>query len=459
MASRTGSRDVAPARRPDAARAESPGTAPEPGAVAPGPAPAPDEGAAAGAGRSALRALLAAQGVGALGLAAGGTAGALIAEDILGSTALAALPLGLLVLGAAVSAPLLTALMRRRGRTAGLAVGYVLATAGAGLVVLAAALTDPVALLVGSVLLGTGNNAVMLGRYVAADLVPAGHGARAMSAALTAVTVGAVAGPALLGPAGTAARSLGLPAAAGLYLLAALAFPAAAALTLRLQLRLRGDVPGGLPHPGGPGKPSGPGDRPVADGSAAGHRNTGRRLTGGAALALTVLGISNLTMVTAMGVVPTHLHAHHWSLDTIGLLVAGHVVLMFGPSALSGWLCDHAGPRRTALLGGLVQLLALPLIAPAGTSGSLAAVPGLLLLGLGWNLQLVGGSALVIRTAGPAHRHRAEGLGESAMGAGAVAGTLGVAGPLIAVGGLPLLCLALGALTLFASIPLLRERH
>ncbi|MFI2367786.1 MFS transporter [Streptomyces sp. NPDC018833] len=422
-----------------------------------------------GSGRSALRALLAAQGVGALGLAAGGTAGSLIAEDILGSTAYAALPLGLLVLGAAVSAPLLTALMRRRGRTAGLAVGYALATAGAALVVLAAALTDPATLLVGSVLLGIGNNAVMLGRYVAADLAPAGHSARAMSAALTAVTAGAVGGPALLGPAGSVARSLELPAAAGLYLLAAVAFPAAAALTLRLQLRLRHTV--GVrgtavlaasddPQPGGAGTR----DRPKADNSAAGHRLTGhrltgRRLTGGAALALIVLGVSNLTMVTAMGVAPARLHAHHWSLDTVGLLVAGHVVLMFGPSALSGWFCDRAGPRRTALLGGLVQLLALPLIAPAGTGGSLAAVPGLLLLGLGWNLQLVSGSALVIRTAAPAHRHRAEGLGESAMGAGAVVGTLGMAGPLLAAGGLPLLCLALGAFTLLASIPLLREYH
>lgn len=451
MTSRTAPRDAAPAGPRDAA--------PGPGRTrAPGGAPAAESG------RSALRALLAAQGVGALGLAAGGTAGSLIAEDIFGSTAYSALPLGLLVLGAAVSAPLLTALMRRRGRTAGLAVGYALATAGAALVVLAATLTDPATLLVGSVLLGIGNNAVMLGRYVAADLAPAGHSARAMSAALTAVTAGAVGGPALLGPAGAAARSLGLPAAAGLYLLAAIAFPAAAALTLRLQLRLRHTAgaqgtavltASDDPQPGG----SGTGDRPKADDSAAGHRLTGRRLTGGATLALIVLGVSNLTMVTAMGVAPARLHAYHWSLDMVGLLVAGHVVLMFGPSALSGWLCDRAGPRRTALLGGLVQLLALPLIAPAGTGGSLAAVPGLLLLGLGWNLQLVSGSALVIRTAGPAHRHRAEGLGESAMGAGAVVGTLGMAGPLLAAGGLPLLCLALGAFTLLASIPLLREYH
>ncbi|MET9519984.1 hypothetical protein [Streptomyces sp. NPDC002994] len=97
------------------------------------------------------RVLLAAQAVGALGLAAGGTAGALMAEDVLGSAAFTALPLGLLVLGSALSAPLLTVLMRRRGRAAGLAAGYALATAGAAGVIVAAAVASPAALLLGAV--------------------------------------------------------------------------------------------------------------------------------------------------------------------------------------------------------------------------------------------------------------------------------------------------------------------
>ncbi|MFF6779872.1 MFS transporter [Streptomyces sp. NPDC012510] len=398
------------------------------------------------------RALLTAQAVGALGLAAGGTAGALTAEDVLGSAAYAALPLGLLVLGSALSAPPLTASMRRHGRAAGLAAGYALATAGAGLVIVAAALTSPTALLLGSLLLGTGNNAVMLGRYVAADSAPAGHTARAMSTAMTAVTVGAVGGPALLGPAGAVARALGLPDITGLYLLAALAFPAAALLTLRLHFRLSNAASRAAEH-----VPDGGASAP--DRAAGADENTasdGRR-RGAAVPVLLLLGVANLVMVTAMGVAPVHLHDRDWPLDTVGLLVAGHVALMFGPSALSGRLCDRVGAGSVALLGTGVQLLALPLIAPAGTSSSWTAVPGLLLLGLGWNLHLISGSALMIQRSRGAGRHRAEGIGESVMGVGAVAGTLGLAGPLLTAGGLPLLCLVLGALVLVASLPLLKE--
>ena len=47
--------------------------------------------------RTTLALLAAATAIGALGLAAGGSAGALLAEDMTGSTALAGLPLGVLV--------------------------------------------------------------------------------------------------------------------------------------------------------------------------------------------------------------------------------------------------------------------------------------------------------------------------------------------------------------------------
>ncbi|MCF6523717.1 hypothetical protein [Streptomyces sp. JJ36] len=479
--------------------------------------------------------------MGALGLAAGGTAGPLMAEGVLGSEAFTSLPLGLLVLGSAGSAPAATSLMRRRGRAVGLAVSYAVATLGALLVVAAGAFGDTLALLLGSLLLGAGNNAVMLGRYVAADAAPAGRTGRAVSAAMTAVTVGAVAGPALLGPAGGLAPSLGLPEATGLYLLSAAAFPAAAALALRLQLRMHprggpgaregsaGGDPGGTPGGYGPAGPPGagpgtededvpadapragrPGDdrvggpgagRPggapaggvrhdgrsgdghrlrAADGSGAGHataRVPGDRAAGnregsapgsrtapggtpparrGFLLALGVLGVANLVMVTAMGVTPARLHAHGWGLDALGVLVAAHVAAMFAPSALSGRLCDRAGPVLTAVCGSFVLLAALPLLA-TGHGSPWTAVPGMLLLGLGWNVQLVSGSALVVQRVAAARRHRAEGLGESAMGLGAVCGTLGLAGPLVAAGGLPLLCLALGLVVLVAALPLVRE--
>jgi MFS family permease len=88
--------------------------------------------------RRTLRVLVVAQLLGALGLAAGGTAGALLAEHLTGSAAAAGLPLSLLVLGSGVAAVAVTRVMRDHGRRAGLTAAYLAGAAGAALAVAAA---------------------------------------------------------------------------------------------------------------------------------------------------------------------------------------------------------------------------------------------------------------------------------------------------------------------------------
>jgi MFS family permease len=83
--------------------------------------------------RRTLRVLVVAQLLGALGLAAGGTAGALLAEHLTGNPAAAGLPLSLLVLGSGVGVVAVARIMREHGRRAGLAVAYLAGTVGAGL--------------------------------------------------------------------------------------------------------------------------------------------------------------------------------------------------------------------------------------------------------------------------------------------------------------------------------------
>lgn len=378
------------------------------------------------------RSLLLAQGSGALGLAAGGTAGPLLIQQVTGSDTLVALPLGLLVVGSAVSAPLVTAVMHRRARAAGLLLSYAVAAAGAWLVVLAATTHGMVALLTGSLLLGAGNAAVMLGRYVAADAAPRQRVGAAVSLAMGAVTVGAVVGPAMLGPTGELALALGLPSLAGLYLVAGLVFPLAAVVTVVLNRAT-------------PGRP-----RPVA--GPVPVRPSGRLLP------LVVLGSANLTMVVVMAVMPAHLRTAGWPLATVGVVVAAHIGAMFGPSPAAGWLRDRAGSVPTALLGSATLVCAAVLSAmSAESSGAAVTVTGLVLLGVGWNFQLIGGTALLIERTPRAGRARAEGLGELTMGLAAATGTLGLAGPMIALGGMVLVCAAVCALTLLVSAPLLRE--
>lgn len=384
------------------------------------------------------RALLAIQVAGSLGLAAGGTAGVLLVEHVSGSGTLGAVPLGLLVAGSALSAPVVTAVMRGRSRVAGLVLSYTVAAAGAWLVVAASIVDGLFPLLLGSFLLGTGNTAVMLGRYVAADTVPRERIGAAVSSALAAVTFGAVAGPALLGPAGEIAALVGLPAPAGLYLLAGAIFPLAAALCALLHV---------------PAVP----DRRAVDGD-----RTQRRHCGGAAvLPIVVLGSTNLVMVVVMAVMPASLHAHHWPLGSIGLLVAAHIGAMYAPAPLSGRLQHRVGSVRTALYGAAVLVAAVGVTGFAAHSGhGVASVLGLVLLGVGWNLQLVAGTALLVERT-PAHlRSRAEGTGELAMGVAAAIGTLGLAAPLIALGGVPLLCAATAVPAVAVGAVLLRElRH
>jgi len=184
--------------------------------------------------RRTVRVLIAAQLLGALGLAAGGTAGSLLAAQITGSEAAAGLPLSVLVLGSGVGAVAVTRIMERTGRRTGLATAHLSGALGAGVVVAAAALASWPLLLLGCGLLGGGTAAVMLARYAAADL--SSHSGRSISAVVTAASVGAVVGPNLLGATGSLATTLGLPGPAGLFLLAIPAF-ASAALVLLVFLR------------------------------------------------------------------------------------------------------------------------------------------------------------------------------------------------------------------------------
>jgi MFS family permease len=269
--------------------------------------------------RRTIRVLVVAQLLGACGLAAGGTAGALLAEQLTGSPATAGLPLAMLVLGSGIGAVAVTRIMSGRGRRAGLSVAYLAGGAGAGLVVAAVAWGSWPLLLAGCGLLGGGNAAVMLARYAAADL--SSRRARSISAVVAAASVGAVAGPNLLGSAGVLAGAVGLPAPTGLFLLAIPAF-LAAALVLLVFLR---------PDPLQVARAAAPStDQPaVTDGwgdlvALLGDRHI--------RLALVVLAVANLAMVGVMAVAPVHLHDHGVGMGAIGLLISVHIAAMYLPS-------------------------------------------------------------------------------------------------------------------------------
>jgi len=373
--------------------------------------------------RRTMRTLVVAQVLGAVGLAAGGTAGALLAQDLTGDTAAAGLPLALLVLGSGIGALVVTRVMNLAGRRAGLTTAHLCGAAGASLSVAAAGLGDWPLLLGGCTLLGCGNAAVMLARYAAADL--AVRRGRSISTVVTAASVGAVAGPNLLGPAGGVARGLGLPDATGLFLLAIPAF-LAAALVLTLFLR--------------------PDPLLVArTGTSAGASVAAAPITpvlanANVRIALLVLATSNLTMVAIMAVAPVQMHAQGAGLSMVGPMISAHIGAMYLPSPITGALADRLGARRVTSAAALVLVVAGTVALVAG-SGLVGTVIVLLLLGIGWNAGLIGGSAL-LREAPiePSQQTWAEGLGELGMGAAAAVGG-GSAGLVLGAAGFAVLCL------------------
>jgi MFS family permease len=313
-------------------------------------------------------------------------------------------------------------------------------------VVAAAAWRSWPLLLAGSLLLGGGNAAVMLARYAAADL--SSHRGRSISTVVTAASVGAVAGPNLLGPAGPLAQAFGLPAPTGLFLLAIPAFLGAALVLAAFMrpdpLQVAKDTAQSAEQP-----PAGsPGELAVLFSDR--HVRT----------ALLVLALANLAMVGVMAVAPVHLHDHGAAMGTIGLIIGTHIAAMYLPSPVTGWLADAVGAGVVAS-GGALLLLAAGAVAAVAGPGRVGVIVALLLLGVGWNAELIGGSALLRDAPVTASlRTRAEGLGELGMGAAAAIGG-SAAGLLLAGGGFGLLGLVAAApcLLILAAVGIASTLH
>jgi MFS family permease len=355
---------------------------------------------------------------GSMGLAAGGTAGALVAAELTGGTASAGLPLGAVVAGSAAGALLISRVTRRAGRIAALVLGYLIGGLGAALVLVAATAASLGLVIAGSVVMGVANAAVYLTRYAAADAVPEAERGRALGAVLGGAAVGAVAGPNLLGISGDLAAGLGLPRFSGLYLVAAAAFPVAGALLALCGLHNRGGTgAGSSPVPGRP-----------------------------AGAAVAVLAITNLVMVAVMAIAPLHMLAHGHDLELIGVVVSIHVVCMLAPAPVAGWLADRTSPAVLAGLAAILLAAAGVLGAVADPHSDVAFTVVLAVLGLGWCAGVVAGSILLMASVPEPARPRAEGIGEFAMGV-AAGGGAPLAGLLLALGGFQTLALALAVVS------------
>ncbi|WP_129308539.1 MFS transporter [Streptomyces sp. L2] len=389
---------------------------------------------AAQAQRRILRVLVASQILSGAGLAAGVTVGALLAQDMLGTTSLAGLPSALFTAGSALTAVAVGRVSQARGRRPGLAAGYLTGAIGSVGVITAAVLDNPVLLFLALFVYGAGTATNLQARYAGADLADPAHRARAVSTVLVATTLGGVAGPNLAAPAGHLADGLGIPSLAGPFLLSGAAY-ALAALVLATCLR---------PDPLLVARSLAATEQSATTADTTASAQAGR---GGVVLGALVMVLTQLVMVAIMTMTPVHMRDHGHGTAASGLVIAVHIGAMYLPSPLTGWLVDRFGRLKVAAASGLT-LLAAGIVAADAPGDSVAVLAlALALLGLGWNFGLVSGTAIITDTVPLATRAKTQGMVDVSIAIAGAAGGIS-SGIVVAATSYPVLALTGGVLAL-----------
>ncbi|MBB4901401.1 MFS family permease [Streptomyces griseostramineus] len=388
--------------------------------------------------RRVLRVLVASQVLSGAGLAAGITVGALLAQDMLGSTDLAGLPSALFTAGSALAAVAVGRMSQARGRRPGLAAGYLTGAVGSAGVIAAAVADTPVLLFVALFVYGAGTATNLQARYAGADLAaprpprprrlhrPGHHHPRRRRRSQPRRSH--------RGPRGNPPHTR----LAGPFLLAGAAYALAA---LVLVVWLRPDpllLARGLDHRQQAAAAAAEGAGDAAPGPDP------ERGPGPIPGALTMI-LTQLVMVAVMTMTPVHMQDHGHGTAASGLVIAIHVGAMYLPSPLTGWLVDSCG--RTAVAASGLTLLAAGIVAAVAPGDSVALLAlALALLGLGWNFGLVSGTVMITDAVPLATRAKPQGMVDVSVAVAVATGGL-TSGLVVSAAGCPVLALAGGVLS------------
>ena len=355
--------------------------------------------------RRAFGALFTGVAVSTTGFLASNTVNGLIAEDLTGTTTWSGLPAAASVLGTAAGATALAAVVRRSGPRTGLTIGYAVATVATLAASVAISSRGFVTFVISMFVFGVGFGSNRLARYVAADLYPPEQRATMIGWIVWAATIGAVAGPALLAPSRDAADTVGINGLIGPYLVCAIACVLSTGAMLTAPRAM---------------------DAPPLRG------RTDARLVPlstllrdpGVTLALTSMVSGQFVMVLLMTMTPLHIRHEGHGLGAIGLVISAHTLGMYALSPLTGRMGDRFG-RIPLLVTGVATLVLAGFVGMTAGGSYPQLLAALLLLGIGWNLGFVGGSALLTDSVTPAERVRVQGLGDALVWGGGALASIG----------------------------------
>ena len=379
-----------------------------------------------------VRTLASAQVLSGVGVAGTVAAGSLLVSSITDSETLAGLAQTSAVLGAAALALPLARLTARGGRRLALSVGYASGVIGSIFAILGGAQRNLSFMLLGTFLVGAASAAGYQARFAAIDLATNETRAKQLSFVVWGSTIGAVAGPNLMDPAGNIAELFNLPPLVGPYLVSALTL-FLAALVIFIFLRpdpyLTAEKEANVVQHKGSTK------------AALSHIRSNPK----ALFAISAIAIGHVAMVSVMVMTPIHMKHVDVSLRIIGFVISVHVLGMYAFSPIIGSLSDRLGRVRVIQIGFVILLASTIVAGSAAADNAIQLGVGLFLLGLGWSCTLIAGSAFLSESVSIQMRPASQGASDLVMNLSGAGGG--------AVAGLIIGTLSYGWLCLFAAIP------
>lgn len=314
--------------------------------------------------------------------------GGLVGRDLASDPSLVTLPVSLFNLGLAIGTLPAAWIMRRHGRRSGYLLG-----AGIGIVAgLVAAFGISMKIFAifcaGVTLAGLYSAYVQSYRFAATDGLEGDHRSKAISRVMIGGLLAAILGPQLV--IWTRDAVPGAPFAGAFLSQAALAL---CAIPVLMMLR--------RPKPAAQ----------AAAGAAEGGRSVAQLLASRRYLLAVAAGIVSYGLMSfVMTAAPVAMVGHGHSVDHAAEGIRWHVLAMFAPSFVTGWLMTRFGKERVTAAG-LLIIAASGAVALGGMDLGHFWI-SLILLGVGWNFGYLGATAMVADAHTPAERGRAQGLND-----------------------------------------------